>query len=114
MEISFEGIGQVAATFAAETGVNPGMAVTISGDSTVGLGDEGDIPCGVVLAVKNGMAAVQISGMARVGYSGAAPAVGWSMVAGDGTGKIKSVSADGINCLIAAVDTAGSTAVIKL
>lgn len=114
MEISFEGIGQVAATFAADTGIQPGMAVALSADSTVGPGKAGAIPCGVVLNVQEGMAAVQISGMAKVGYSGTAPAVGFGMIAGDGTGKIKSVSADGINCLIVSVNTGDSTAVIKL
>ena len=114
MEISFEGIGQVAATFAVTDDIQPGMAVALTGDSTVGLGKAGDAPCGMVLSVKNGMAAVQIAGMAKVGYSGTAPAVGYGIIAGDGAGKIKTATSGGINCLIVSVNTTDSTAVIKL
>ena len=113
MEISFEGIGQVAATFAAADNVQPGMAVALTGDSTVGLVKAGDVPCGMVLSVKGGMAAVQVAGMAKVGYSGTAPTVGYGAIACDGAGKIKTVTTGGINCLILSVNTGDSTAVIK-
>ncbi len=49
MDICFEGIGQTAATFRAESGIGPGMAVTLTGSGTVGLGEDGDPPCGVAL-----------------------------------------------------------------
>ena len=114
MKISFEGIGQVAATFMVEGDIQPGMAVALTADSTVGLGKAGDAPCGKVLSVKNGMAAVQIDGMAQVGYSGTAPAIGWGTIAGDGTGKIKTVTTGGKTCMIVSVNTADGTAVIKL
>ena len=113
MEISFEGIGQVAATFMVEGDIQPGMAVAMTGDSTVGMGADGDPICGVALSAKNGMAAVQVGGMVKVGYSGTAPAIGWGTVAGDGAGKIKT-AADGTKCLILSVSTGDSTAVIKL
>ena len=114
MEISFEGIGQVAATFMADGDIQPGMTAVLTADSTVGLGKAGAVPCGMVLSVKGGMAAVQVSGMARVGYSGTAPTVGWGMVAADGTGKIKTVTSGGMSCHIVSVNTGDSTAVIKL
>lgn len=114
MDISFEGIGQVAATFAVDGDIQPGMAAVLTADSTVGLGKAGDAPCGVVLGVRDGMAAVQIGGMAKVGYSGTAPAVGMGTIGVDGTGKIKTVTSGGISCLIVSVNTADSTAVIKL
>ena len=114
MEFSFEGIGQVAATFAAADVVQPGMAVALTADSTVGLGKAGDALCGVALSVKGGMAAVQVSGMVEVGWSGTAPAIGMGTVAVDGTGKIKTVTSGGVNCLIVSVNTGDSTAVIKL
>lgn len=113
MEISFEGIGQVAATFMAADGVLPGMAVALTADSTVGAGKGGDGLCGVVLTAKNGMASVQVGGMVQVGYSGSAPAIGLNTIAVDGTGKIKTAD-DGMNCMIVSVNTADSTAVIKL
>jgi len=114
MEFSFEGIGQVAATFAAADNIGAGMAVALTADSTVGLGKAGDAICGKVLSTKNGMAAVQISGMAKVGYSGTAPAIGHATVGVDGNGKIKTVTSGGLGCLIVSVNTADSTAVIKL
>ena len=114
MEISFEGIGQVAATFMVEGDIQPGMAVALTADGTVGLGKDGDGICGKVLSTKNGMAAVQISGMAKVGYSGTAPAIGHATVGVDGNGKIKTVTSGGLGCMIVSVNTADRTAVIKL
>ena len=114
MEFSFEGIGQVAATFMVNGDIQPGMAVALSADSTVGMGKAGDALCGVTLSAKNGMAAVQVSGMVEVGWSGTAPAIGMGTVAVDGTGKIKTVTSGGVNCLIVSVNTGDSTAVIKL
>ena len=114
MEISFEGIGQVAATFAVDGEIQPGMTAVLTGNGTVGLGKAGDAPCGKVLSVKGGMAAVQIAGMAEVAYTGTAPIIGWGMVAADGTGKIKTAAEGGMNCLIVSVNTDDSTAVIKL
>ena len=114
MEFSFEGIGQVAATFLVNGDIQPGMAVALTADSTVGMGKAGDAVCGVILSAKNGMGAVQIGGMVKVGYSGTAPAIGMGTIAVDGTGKIKTVTSGGISCLIVSVNTDDSTAVIKL
>lgn len=114
MEISFKGIGQVAATFEADGDIRPGMAVALTGAGKVGKGKAGDLPCGVVLSVKNDMACVQIGGMAEVSWSGTAPSVGFGALACDGAGKLKTVSSGGITCMIASVNTADSTAVVKL
>ena len=52
MEISFAGIGQVAATFAVtQTEEKPlaiGQAVALTAADTVGLGSAGAAPCGVI------------------------------------------------------------------
>ena len=125
MDICFEGVGQVAATFQVEGEVQPGMAVTLTDYGTVGLGDDGDMPCGVALgSARGGAIAVQIGGAAKVGYSGTAPAVGWQELSCDGKGGVKVVSkavaastetaADGLKCLVLAVDEAEKTAVVKL
>ena len=113
MEFSYEGIGQVTATFAAGKDIEPGMAVAITANGTVGLGADGGKLCGVVLTAHNGMAAVQIGGMVEVAYTGTAPTVGWSALALNGAGAVKTASG-GVSCLVAAVDTVGGTAVIKL
>ena len=96
MDISFEGVGQVAATFKVDGEVLPGMAVTLTDDGTVGLGAAGDTPCGVVLGgVRGGAAAVQIGGVAKVRCSGTAPKAGWQELVCDGEGGVKAVSGGG-------------------
>ena len=109
MEICFEGIGQVAATFQV-SGEN------VLDNGTVGLGADGGALCGVVLCgVRGGAAAVQIGGTAKVSYSGTtAPAAGWQSLALDGAGGVKTVTTGGLNCLVLAVDKDEKSAVVKL
>ena len=115
MDICFEGIGQTAATFRAESGIGPGMAVTLTGSGTVGLGEDGDPPCGVALGgARGGAAAVQIGGAAKVGWSGDTLLAGWQSLACDGQGGVKTVSAGGVKWLVLAVDEDDKTAVVKL
>ena len=115
MDICFEGIGQTAATFRAESGIGPGMAVTLMGSGTVGLGEDGDPPCGVALGgARGGAAAVQIGGAAKVGWSGDTLPAGWQSLACDGQGGVKTVSAGGVKWLVLAVDEDDKTAVVKL
>lgn len=113
MDICFEGVGQVAATFQAAA-VEPGQAVTLTAGSTVGLGTAGAALCGVALSgVRGGVAAVQIGGLAEVGYTGTAPTVGWNELACDGQGGVKTAEG-GAKYLVLSVDTDRKTAVIKL
>lgn len=117
MNICFDGIGDMVATFAVEKGAELAMgdAVAAVDNATVGLGADGGLPCGVVVSVEeDGCAAVQVGGFACVKYSGTAPAAGWANLCVDGTGKVKVTSGSGIHVLVAAVDTAAMTAVIKL
>ena len=115
MDICFEGVGQVAATFQVDgETAEPGMVVTLTDYGTVSLGADGDTPCGVLLGgVRGGAAAVQIGGVAKVGYSGTAPAAGWQELACDGKGGVKA-AAGGMKRLVLAVDQGDSTVVIKL
>lgn len=115
MEICFEGVGQVAATFKADGGeVRPGMAVSLTGYGTVGPGADGDALCGVVLGgVRGGAAAVQIGGVAQVGYSGAVPKAGWQELACDGQGGVKTAEG-GLKCLVLAADEGEKSVVVKL
>ncbi len=134
MNISFEGIGEVTATFLAaeNSGVKPGDVVCMAGNGQVGLGEAGMPPCGVAYSVsEDGFVAVQIGGMAEVAYSGGAPEVGWSRLAADGNGGVTAISsaamaaagaeadvtaatADGMRFLVVSVDTTANTAVVKL
>ena len=118
MDICFEGVGQVAATFRVgdDEDVKAGMAVTLKGSGTVGLGDGGDALCGVLLgSVRGGAVAVQIGGVAKVGYSDTAPAVGWQELVCDGKGGVRpATGTGGMKYLVLAVDEGEKTAVIKL
>ena len=116
MDICFEGIGQMVATFAAKEKLVPGVAVSLTGDGTVGLGESGEPLCGVtVSAARGGAVAVQIGGVVKVGYSdSAAPTVGYAALTCDGTGKVTAGSGNGASCLVLTVDTKEKTAVIKL
>ena len=115
MEICFEGVGQVAATFRAEgNSLKPGMAVCLSDYATVSLGSSGDALCGILLGgVRGGAAAVQIGGVAKVGYSGSAPAAGWQELKCDGQGRVL-VSSGGLKCLVLDVNEDEESIVIKL
>lgn len=114
MDICFEGVGQVAATFSVSGEAEPGMAVTLAGNGAVGPGKDGDALCGVMLGrVRDGAAAVQIGGVAQVSCSGAVPAVGWQALACDGKGGVKA-AAGGMQWLVLAVDAEQGTAVVKL
>lgn len=114
MAISYEGIGQTVVTMMTAGQVEPGMAVALTAADTVGVGTEGALLCGVVLSAPNGMAAVQLSGLAEVGYAGTAPGVGWASLALNGSGKVKTVSSGGRSMLVLQVDQTAGTVVICL
>ena len=91
MKISFEGIGQWAATFACGRELAEGQVVKVCGNGTVDDCADGDGFCGVTMAVDGdgGACAVIMGGMVTVPYSGSDPALGWSALCADGTGGIK-------------------------
>ena len=115
MKVSYEGIGQWAATFACD-GAAEGELVKLTANGTVGACSAGDPFCGQVLSVgRDGSAcAVALGGMVTAGYSGSsAPAVGWSGLAADGSGGVKASSA-GRSYLVVDVDTSGKTVTFAL
>ena len=70
-KISFEGIGEVVATFACGEGVIAGQVVKVTEDGTVGPCTDGEKFCGVALSAENGYAAVQLGGLVKVAAIGA-------------------------------------------
>ena len=97
MNVSYEGIGQWAATFAC-SGVSEGQAVKVSGNGTVAACAENGGFDGVVL----------------VSYSGTAPTAGWNTLAADGKGGVTVVSEGGRSYLAVEADTAAKTVTIVL
>jgi len=112
MSISFEGVGQVCATFLCSK-LAEGQVVKMKSGGTVGACSADDPFCGVALCCKDDACTVQVGGFVSVGYSGTAPAVGWSTLAADGKGGVKS-AASGVTCLVADVDTTAKTVTIML
>ena len=117
MEICFEGIGQMVATFATKEELASGMAVTLKESGTVELGKENGSPlCGVTVgAARSGAVAVQIGGVVKVNCpkDDGVPKVGWQQLVCDDQGRVKTTDgADGTNCLVLAAD--GESVVIKL
>lgn len=104
-KISFEGIGEMAATFACGEGVNAGQVVKVSADGTVDGCSAGERPCGVALSAEDGYAAVQLGGLARVPVSGEGVTVGWCKLSADGTGGMKQDAGAGTDYLVVRVET---------
>ena len=110
MNVSFEEIGHLAATFA-DGGCTAGQVCKLSGNGTVAPCAEGDKFCGVTEGVRGGYAAVQVAGFAAVAFSGTV-AVGYVDLCADGNGGVKAGS--GREYLVVSVDENAKTAVIKL
>ena len=113
--ISFEGIGEVAATFACGEGVKAGQVVKLTGDGTVGPCGDGERFCGVALSAGEGFAAVQMGGLIRVAASGGALSEGWNRLLADGSGGVRPDSAEtptGGEYLVVRAESGG--AVIRL
>lgn len=93
MNISYEGIGQWAATFEND-GVAVGQMAKVSSDAKAAPCAGGDAFAGVVLSVSRDEAAcsVALNGVVTVDYSGTAPAVGWQGLAADGNGGVKTAA----------------------
>ena len=96
MKVSFDGVGQVCATFfvndpAGENAAKlaEGQVAKLAGNGMVGPCGAGDSFCGAVLCRKDDACTVQVCGFVTVAYSGTAPAVGWTALCADGTGGVK-------------------------
>lgn len=116
MRISYEGIGQWAATFACGD-VSEGQVVKVSGEGTVDACAAGDRFCGTVLTVsRDGDACtVVLGGMVTTGYSGdTIPAVGWVNLAADGSGGVTVPASGGQSYLAVDVDSAAKTVTFLL
>lgn len=108
-KVSFEGIGEVLATFYAGEDVTAGQVVKLSGDSQVAACAAGEAFCGVAVSVKTGCAAVQVEGFAEVPCADGAVTVGRIALTADGSGGVKTAGSDetGTEVLVVSTDAAG-------
>lgn len=112
-KISFEGIGETVATFAAESGVAAGTAVKLTGNGTVGSCAAGERFCGVALSAEGELAAVQVRGFVRMKIAGTVEA-GWGKLSADGNGGVKADTTSGTEYLVVESDSAAGTVTILL
>ena len=113
MKVSFEGIGEMVATFEVSGTVVPGDMVKLDGDGKVSACGDGDEFVGVAVTVREGCAGVQFAGMAQVSCDGELTC-GWKKLVADGKGGIKTAAASGREYLVVAVDSTAKTAVVRL
>lgn len=111
MSVSFEGVGQVCATFLGGK-LTEGHVVKMSGNGTVGACAADDEFCGVAICCKDDACTVQVGGFVSVGYSGTAPAAGWNALTADGRGGVKSGGSS--KYLAVDVDTTAKTVTVML
>jgi hypothetical protein len=109
MNVSFEEIGRLAVTFAAEGELGAGQVCMVSQNGTVAACAADGAFCGVTEGVRNGFAAVQVAGFAAVRCAEDV-AVGYVNLCADGNGGVK---AGGENKYLV-VSVGNGTAVIKL
>lgn len=108
MSVAFYGTQETVLSFEAGTNVTAGYPVVISDNNQVADAGDGKLPVGVALHVRNDIAAVQVKGYVELSYSGAAPGLGWTNLAADGQGGVKTLAA-GHCCLVVSVDSDAKT-----
>lgn len=113
MSVSFEGVGQVCATFLGG-GLTEGQVVKLTGNGTVGGCKEDDAFLGAAICCKEDACTVQVGGFVSVGYTGTAPGLGWQALAADGKGGVKTADSGGVTCPVVDVDTTAKTVTILL
>ncbi len=113
MSVSFEGVGQVCATFLGG-GLTEGQVVKMTGSGAVGACGADDAFFGVALCCKDDACTVQVGGFVSVSYSGTAPGVGWQTLAADGKGGVKTAAGGSVTCPVVDVDTTAKTVTILL
>lgn len=114
MKVSYEEIGNWAATFACSA-MTEGHVAKTSASGTVSECGDGDDFCGVAAAValSGDACTVTLGGVVKVAYTGTEPTVGYGILVGNGAGGVK-VASTGISRWIIAVDTANQTVTMRL
>lgn len=107
MSVSFGGFNENTATFKATENIEKNSAVKMSESNTVAVCSGGEAFIGIAVCCDGGYASVQLSGTVKAEYSGSAPALGYTKLAGDGD-KV-TASDNGREYLVVAVDETANT-----
>ncbi len=108
--ISFEGIGEVVATFACGEEVKAGQVVKLTENGTVGPCTDGEPFCGVALSAQDGHAAVQLKGLITLPVTAGSITPGWVKLSADASGGVKQNDSTGMQYLVVAADSSSVTA----
>ena len=111
----YNGIDNTIMTFRAGSGCVEGQLCKLSGSNLVEGCGAGDAFHGMVQKLYPGdMGGVIVRGVVRVGYTGTAPTVGWSLLSANGTGGVQVDDSQGRAYLVLKVDAETRTAEIYL
>lgn len=114
-KVSFEGVGQTAATFFAADGVKAGAVVKLSGDAKVAPCAAGERFCGVATTgAEGGCAGVQVSGFAVVACADTTVTAGYVSLTADGSGGVKKAADADAGAERLVVSVSGGSATILM
>lgn len=102
--ISLKGFNEQTASFLAGGELEIGAPVALCGNNTVKRAGEGEDFIGVVVSLRGSLVGIQLCGYTRLGYSGAAPSLGYNSLAANGGGGVV-VSSGARSLLVTDVDT---------
>lgn len=103
MNVNFNGYNENVVTFAVDNStVTMGTPVKMTGSNTVGACEDGDTMAGVAVNVRNGYAAVQLSGYIEMPTSDTSLETGYQNIAVAGDGEV-ALSDNGREYLVVSV-----------
>ena len=111
MKVSFEEIGCVRASFAAENG-GADQVCKMAGNGKVAACGDGENFIGVMETLRKGICCVKLQGFAELSYTGQAPGLGYVKLAANGQGGVKAGS--GREHLVVSVDETAGKIIVKL
>lgn len=107
MKFSYEGIGALCATFAADGDIEKNAPVKLTDNGTVAACADGDGFIGIASACRGGVATVQLKGFVRLPYTGSAPSLGFQSLTASAAGVKTGTGTEKV--LVTNVDTAKMT-----
>ncbi len=100
MSVNFNGYGENVVTFVADSSITEaGVPVKITADNTVGACSSAEAFCGICVGLRDGYAAVQLSGYAEVATASKL-ALGYTKLAAGADGKVAVNTTNGREILV--------------
>lgn len=103
MDINFNGFNENVITLQADSSVTKGCTVKMKTSGVVEKAGEGDRFCGVCLNVREGIAAIQLTGYTELKLTGSGVTPGYHALVSSGDGVMS--SQDGSEYLVLCVDS---------